>query len=335
MNTVLLRRLFSAIQTGNPGDVEALCRRIVEHERTRGHKNVAEDLERILDAPTKKGAPKTHETPAGLAPLPLSRRDSAPLVHVIPHEQLHHHMVLPEKVEGRFRRIEREFAAKHRLALHGLKPSHRILLSGLPGCGKSLGAERLAWNTGLPLHKVRFDTLLSSYFGETLTNLRRLFDEAAKSPCALLLDECDSLARSRTEKNDVGEVNRITNALLEFLEAYRGDGLVIAATNLDSALDNALFRRFDEVIRIPLPSASEIEKLLETTLSAIPTEKQIGWAGFARQLDGLSCSEVVQIARTAAKNSIMEGAKAVSADHLAEARARLYQQDSELSDAQG
>jgi SpoVK/Ycf46/Vps4 family AAA+-type ATPase len=323
MNTALLRRLFSAIQTGNSSDVEALCRRIVEHERTRGHKNVADDLQHILDAPAKRLPDKVYQPSTGLAALPLSKRDSAPLVHVIPHEQLHHHMVLPEKVERRFRRIEKEFAARHRLAVHGLKPSHRILLYGPPGCGKSLGAERLAWNTGLPLHKVRFDTLLSSYFGETLSNLRRLFDEVAKYPCALLLDECDSLARSRTEKNDVGEVNRITNALLEFLETYRGDGLVIAATNLDSALDNALFRRFDEVIRIPPPSASEIAKLLEVTLSGIPTEKQIDWASFARQLDGLSCSEVVQIARSAAKNCVMEGGKQVSAQYLTEA-AREY-----------
>ncbi len=323
MNSALLRRLFSAIQTGSAGDVEALCRRIVEDERTRGHANVAEDLQGILDTSAKKGPAKAYEAPAGLAALPLSKRDSAPLVHVIPHEQLHHHMVLPEKVERRFRRIEKEFAARHRLAVHGLKPSHRILLYGPPGCGKSLGAERLAWNTGLPLHKVRFDTLLSSYFGETLSNLRRLFDEVEKYPCALLLDECDSLARSRTEKNDVGEINRITNVLLECLEAYRGNGLVIAATNLDSALDNALFRRFDEVIRIPPPSTSEIAKLLESTLSAIPTEKQIDWASFARQLDGLSCSEVVQIARSAAKNCVMEGARVVSTHYLEEA-AREY-----------
>jgi SpoVK/Ycf46/Vps4 family AAA+-type ATPase len=166
------------------------------------------------------------------------------------------------------------------------------------------------------MHRVRFDTLLSSYFGETLTNLRRLFDDAAKSPCALFLDECDSLARSRTERNDVGEVNRITNALLEMLENYRGEGLVIAATNLDSALDTALFRRFDEIVKIPLPSTNEIAQLLRTTLSAIHSERSIDWLGIARQLDGMSCSEVVQIGQTAAKRSIMEGAKIVGAIHL-------------------
>jgi SpoVK/Ycf46/Vps4 family AAA+-type ATPase len=319
MNAVLVRRLFSAIHTGKSGDVEALCRRIIDDERKRGHSHVAEDLERVIASKRNGAADVAHHAPSALASMPLSKRDSVPLVHVIPHDQLRHHMVLPESVEARFCAIEREFAAKHRLAAHGLKPSRRVLFYGPPGCGKSLGAERLAWATGLPLHRVRFDTLLSSYFGETLTNLRRLFDEAATSPCALLLDECDSLARSRTERNDVGEVNRITNALLEMLEGYKGEGLIIAATNLDSALDTALFRRFDEVVKMPLPSVAEIARLLKTTLSAIRVEKGIDWMTTAGQLDGMSCSEVVQIAQTAAKRCVMEGIKTVRKRHLTQA----------------
>ena len=316
MNSALLKRLFSAIHTGVPADVEALCRRIVDDERKHGHSNLADDLQQILKS--KQRTPSDFRT-AGLSQLPVSKRESAPLVHVIPYERLRHHMVLSEGVEARFRRIEKEFAAQHRLAAHGLKPSRRILLYGPPGCGKSLGAERLAWSTGLPLHKVRFDTLLSSFFGETLSNLRRLFDQVGSSPSALFLDECDTLARSRSERNDVGEVNRITNALLELLESYPGDGLVIAATNLDSALDTAFFRRFDEVIRIPLPSTSEIVRLLRMTLSAIRTEKTIDWTGIAHQLDGMSSSEVVQIAQTAAKRSVMEGGKTVKSIHLDQA----------------
>jgi SpoVK/Ycf46/Vps4 family AAA+-type ATPase len=216
-------------------------------------------------------------------------------------------MVLPEAVERRFHRIEKEFAARTRLAKHGLKPRHRILLYGPPGCGKSLGAERLAWNTGLQFIKVRFDTLLSSYFGETMANLRKVFDAAQASPCALLLDECDSLARSRSERNDVGEVSRITNALLEMLEDYRGDGLVIAATNLDSALDSALFRRFDEVLKVPLPGIHEIFRLLQSTLSPMETDQGIRWQEIASAMDGMSGSEVVQVAQNAAKHCVLEG----------------------------
>jgi SpoVK/Ycf46/Vps4 family AAA+-type ATPase len=318
VKTALLKRLFSVIHTGSPNDVEAMCRRIVDEERKHGHNNVADDLQQILEGKRTRDLQGLHSP--GLSALPVSKRDSAPLVHVVPHDRLRHHMVLSDAVEARFRRIEKEFAAQHRLAAHGLKPSRRILFYGPPGCGKSLGAERLAWATGLALHKVRFDTLLSSFFGESLGNLRRIFDQiGSSSPSALFLDECDTLARSRTERNDVGETNRITNALLELLEGYPGDGLVIAATNLDSALDTAFFRRFDEVIKIPLPSTSEIARLLKTTLSAIRVERNIDWFDFARQLDGMSSSEVVQIAQTAAKRCVMDGGKTVRKNHLSQA----------------
>lgn len=308
MNATLMKRLFRVIQSGTSADVDVLCRRVIEEEKRQGHGRVAKELEQILTAKQTAKAASQRDT---LQRLPTSRRDSAPLMQEIPVDKLRHHMVLPDAVERRFHRIEKEFAARTRLAKHGLKPRHRILLYGPPGCGKSLGAERLAWNTGLPLRKVRFDTLLSSYFGETMTNLRRVFDAAQSSPCALFLDECDSLARSRTERNDVGEVTRITNGLLEMLEDYKGDGLVIAATNLDSALDSALFRRFDEVMKVPLPGTEEICRLLKTTLSPMETDASIGWREIARGMDGMSGSEVVHIAQNAAKHSVLEGRRSV------------------------
>ncbi|MBN8457933.1 MAG: ATP-binding protein [Verrucomicrobia bacterium] len=323
MNSQLLKRLFRAIQSGSGPDVEVLCRKVVEDERKAGHGRVAEDLERILEK-----VPKPSPAPGGpgtLTRLPTSGRDAAPLLQEVPRDQLRHHMVLPEEVERRFRRIEKEYAARTRLAAHGLHPRQRILLHGPPGCGKSLGAERLAWNTGLPLLKVRFDTLLSSYFGETHSNLRKVFDSAETTPCALFLDECDTLARSRTDRNDVGEATRITNALLEMLEAYRGDGLVIAATNLDSALDSALIRRFDEVLRIPLPSTSEIEGILKSTLSAVITEKSLPWWHLALEMDGMSGSEVTQIARNAAKHAVLEGRKVVTGDDLRFALTEIHE----------
>ncbi len=329
MNATLLKRLFRAIQKGSGRDVDILCRRVVDEEKKYGHGRVAKDLELILN---ESRSLKDISAESGtLSRLPTSRRDSAPLVQEIPIEMLRHEMVLPAKVEKRFQRIEKEFAARVRLAKHGLKPRHRILLYGPPGCGKSLGAERLAWNTGLPLRKVRFDTLLSSYFGETMANLRKVFDAAKASPCALFLDECDTLARSRTARNDVGEVIRITNGLLELLENYNGDGLIIAATNLDSALDTALFRRFDEVLKIPLPGIDEIGQLLRTTLSSMGTDPSLAWRDIASSMDGLSGSDVVRVAQNAAKHCVLEGHKSVSGRDIQYAFTEIRERDNQTS----
>ncbi|HRZ35578.1 MAG TPA: ATP-binding protein [Candidatus Paceibacterota bacterium] len=224
---------------------------------------------------------------------------------MIPHDQLRHYMILPPSVESRFMRIEKEYAARTRLANFGLRARTRVLLHGPPGCGKSLGAERLAWATGLPMHKVRFDSLISSYFGETAGNLRRVFDDAERRPCALFLDECDTIARSRLERNDVGEAPRVVNMLLQLLEDFRAEGIVIAATNVDEALDPAIFRRFDEVLEVPRPGRGEIARLLKTTVSAVEVGPTVSWNHLAELLEGCSCSEVVQVAQSAAKRAVM------------------------------
>jgi SpoVK/Ycf46/Vps4 family AAA+-type ATPase len=175
-----------------------------------------------------------------------------------------------------------------------------------------LGAERLAWATGLSLQKVRFDTLLSSYFGETAANLRKIFDAATTQPCALFLDECDTIARARGDRNDVGEVSRIVNMLLQLLEEFRGDGIVIAATNLDDTLDPALFRRFDEVLEIPKPGDTEIVRLLKLSFSSLETEKDFPWNQAAVELQARSCSEIVTICQNAAKRSVLASRHAVT-----------------------
>jgi SpoVK/Ycf46/Vps4 family AAA+-type ATPase len=307
MKAALLKRLFSAVHQGLTPDAELICTRIIEGERELGHSKLAAELEKITKAGHNRRTPSKEASmdTRGLQPLPSSKRDATPLVHVIPHERLRHQMVLPESVESRFLRIEKEYAARTRLAMFGLRPRSRILLHGPPGCGKSLGAERLAWATGLPLHKVRFDTLLSSYFGETAVNLRRIFDAAQQTPCALFLDECDTVARARGDRNDVGEAQRIVNMLLQLLEEYQGNGFVIAATNLEESLDRAILRRFDEVIEIPKPMLPEIVRLLKQTLSAISTDRAILWEQVARNMEGLRCSDVTRAAENAAKRAVM------------------------------
>lgn len=315
MNAATLRRLFSAVSQTNSRDARKVCERIIQEERERGHGRLAEELEKYL----AKAPP--------LAPLSgvreATRGGAAPFVQDIPRDQLRHHMVLPDRMEAKFQRIEREFAARTRLKSFGLHPRRRILLHGPPGCGKSMGAERLAWNTGLTLRRVRFETLLSSYFGETAANLYRVFAEASDHPIALFLDECDTIASSRMLRQDVGEVTRIVNTLLQLLEEYNGAGLVIAATNLTANLDRALFRRFDEVIEMPLPAVEEIARLLKMSLGAMEKESGIQWIDCARELDGHSYSDVVRVAQNAAKHCILEGRNQVLASDLAFAMAEI------------
>lgn len=322
MNAEIMKRMVRAIVDGSKSDLERLAQALVDAERKSGHRRLAEELAAILAKPRSRRDPATPwaaEKPSGLEGLPVSRRYRDQLATLVPREELEHEMVLPPDVEGRFQRIEREYTARERLGAYGLRPRRTILLYGAPGCGKSLGAKRLAWNTGLPLMKVRFDALLSSYFGESASNLRSVFDAAKERSCVLLLDECDFIARSRTASRDVGEAGRVVNSLLQLMEEYDAPGLLVATTNIESSLDDALFRRFDEVLQVPLPGAQEIELLLRVTLSAVPVDPAIDWMSLASDQVGVSAAMVVKAARDAAKTAVLSGVRCVSETMLREA----------------
>lgn len=323
MKADLIKRLFKAVFSEDIVSLKKIAHTIIGEERQLGHTKLAESLENI--AATEKprfsmygDKANTGVTGNGLSSLPTSRTNS-PLVSFIPREALKHHMVLPEAVEMRLQSIEKEYAAKERLGKYNLLPKKKILLHGAPGCGKTLSAERIAWNLGLPLLKVRFDALLSSYFGESASNLRAVFDYCKKEPVVLLLDECDFIAKSRVSTQDVGEVPRIVNMLLTLLDEYDAPGLVIATTNLKVTLDTALFRRFDDVIELPMPNADERKRLLEMTLSAIPVSPDIEYVNLADKLDGCSSANIVLIAQRAAKYSVLEGNKKVEEIHFEKA----------------
>jgi SpoVK/Ycf46/Vps4 family AAA+-type ATPase len=232
-------------------------------------------------------------------------------------------MILPAKTETHLLSIEKEFVAKERLNRYNLAPKQKILLYGPPGCGKTLSAERIAWNLGLPLLKVRFDSLLSSYFGESASNLREVFDYCKREPVVLLLDECDFIAKSRVSIHDVGEVPRIVNMLLTLLDEYEAPGLVIATTNLKIALDEALFRRFDDVLEIPIPEISERVRLIEMTLSAMPVSPDVNYQDLANNMDGCSSANVVLTVQRAAKICVMNGSKNINSAHFEQALSEM------------
>jgi len=327
MNSQTLRKLIRAIASRSNDDLDRIAFQIVRDEKRVGHNRLAEELDNIIrkqasaDEDASKAPIEDSLKTGELTELPRSRRYRDPLATILPYDQLEHHMVLPPAIEAKFKRIEQEYAARQRLAKHGMTPRKKILLFGPPGCGKTLGAKRLAWNLGLPLMKIRFDSLVSSYFGESSSNLRNVFDASAANPCVLLLDECDFLARSRHQANDIGEASRIVNTMLLLLDEYESPGLFIATTNVASMLDTAIFRRFDEAFEVPLPSDKEIERLLHHALSSMDVDPKVNWVELAASMDGFSAAKVVKLARDAAKLAILDNRCRVETRDLEQALA--------------
>ncbi len=327
MKSELLKRLFRVLSERPDPELKKLCGIVIQDVRKKRQLKLADQLQTILDsaqkAPDRVIPFKVSSTEAITKPLPPARRNAENLVSILSRHELEHFMVLPRKVEERFQRIEQEYAAKERLLNYGLRSKKRILLYGPPGCGKTLGAKRLAWNTGLKLVKVRFDVMMSSLFGESASNLRSVFDYCAEHPSLLLLDECDFIATTRRNSRDIGEAQRIVNTLLQLLEDFSFPGLVVATTNLYEHLDHALLRRFDDAFELPFPGEPELLRLLELSFSTVQLSQKVELPKLVDSLKGLSAADVVKIAQNAAKTAVLHGERTVTKE-IIDAAIREY-----------
>lgn len=320
MNQELLIRLFRSIEGESGEDIILVAEKIIEDEQKKGHDKLAKRLKEILNKNVHnyssfKGELKSF-LPKGIS-IPTDKRYNIPLATQIERENLRHTMVLTPEIELKINRIEKEYVARERLGNYGLKPKQKILLYGSPGCGKSMTAERIAWTIGLPFLKVRFEAIISSYLGESASNLKKLFESLNDYPCVLLLDEFDFIAKARSSTGqDVGEMHRLVNILLNLLEDYDAPGIVIATTNFEGIIDKALFRRFDEIIEMSKPEKEQILKILRTSLLSMNVSKIIDWEKLIDEMGNVSSAIVVKIAKDAAKLAVIDGRNIVEEEHL-------------------
>jgi SpoVK/Ycf46/Vps4 family AAA+-type ATPase len=202
-------------------------------------------------------------------------------------------------------RIITEYRHYEVLRTHGLSPKKKILFVGPPGCGKTLCAKIVSHELGLPLLYTRFDAIVSSYLGETASNLRKVFDYAAGGRWLLFFDEFDAIGKRRDDENEHGELKRVVNSFLQLLDGFNSPSLVVAATNHEEMLDPALWRRFDEIVSFPRPSIHEIAQLISMKLRNFPLA-EINIKEFANSLRGMSHSDVERVCLDAIKACIIE-----------------------------
>jgi AAA+ superfamily predicted ATPase len=176
-------------------------------------------------------------------------------------------------------------------------------------------AAVLAGETSLPLLTIQLDALITKYMGETAAKLRMVFDAIEQTRGVYLFDEFDALGGRRGERNDVGEIRRVLNSFLQFLERDESDSLIIAATNHPELLDRALFRRFDSVLEYKLPSTELADKVMKSTLAALDTSA-MDWCQVKDAAEGLSHSDLTRACQFAAKEAILEGTKQISTQTL-------------------
>lgn len=238
---------------------------------------------------------------------PVDRETGAPLAEI--HHPTEADLISPifvPRLEQAVQNLIAEWANFDRLAEIGVPPARTCLFFGLPGTGKTRLAYFIAAKLQLPIITARLDGLISSFLGTTARNLGNLFDFANRYRCLLLLDEFDAVAKLRDDPQEIGEIKRVVNTLLQNIDARSDRGLTIAITNHEKLLDKAVWRRFETRISIPPPGPAERAAILERYLP--PLESNVQWVTFLSWLtEGMTGSELQTFVHGMKRNAAIHG----------------------------
>lgn len=236
------------------------------------------------------------------APLPVDVDSRLELLRRESVSELSPEPVWPVDVAAGLSSVVVEREQEDLLLRAGLSPTRSLLFLGSPGVGKTLAAKWLAFKLSRPLLTLDLAAVMSSFLGKTGNNIRVVLDYARKYPSVLLLDEFDAIAKRRDDSTEIGELKRLVTVLLQAVDEWPPDGLLIAATNHADLLDPAVWRRFDQVISFPLPSVSEIAASLSRLL--LSTSGGVVEL-LAAVLSGSSFSDVARVSRALQRKAVL------------------------------
>ncbi|MDE0268339.1 MAG: ATP-binding protein [Acidimicrobiaceae bacterium] len=307
----LVKALLRSHQRGDDAGFHRAAKDLIGDERRKRHNLVADQFEAILDESGRERRPLQMSS---LRPLPKTR-DDLPLISFEEPRLSFQDLVLPEQTSRVFCALVEEFRQRSALRAHGVAPRSSLLLVGPPGCGKSASAEAIAGQLGLPMVRVQLAVVVSSYLGETARNLKQIFNFLDVESGVLVFDEFDMLGRERADRADHGELRRVVAAMLQVVDAHRGDSVFVATTNHPALLDSAIWRRFDEIVELGLPDELARSEILKLNLRSVCHDFDVTAA--AAQMEDFSAAEVEAVALDAIRLMVRKLDKTVGVEHIA------------------
>ena len=242
-------------------------------------------------------------------------------------------LVVGDGIRSKITRVVKEYRQRGKLADYGYENRRRLLLEGHPGTGKTMTASVIASELGMPLFTVQMDKLITKYMGETSVRLRQIFEAIERNPGVYLFDEFDAIGADRSLDNEVGEMRRILNSFLQFIEEDTSGSIIVAATNNKQMLDAALFRRFDDVLHYEMPTPDQAKQLVDHAVGGFDTNFYAS-SSLAERMSRLCQAEIVQVCQDAIKESLLEGDEHIDDGRLSslcDERISLYSADQQAS----
>jgi len=305
-----LKNLFQAFRDRNDSAFFKIAEGIIAEELAANHYSAATDLQKALGK--EEEAMGNSAKVAELAALPpKDKRNGEDLLWFIDTTAAPV-VFFAKSTELKISRLLEEHRRAAVLRKHGYSPKTKLLFWGPPGCGKTLTAHYLAYELGLPLGIVRLNAVISSFLGDTASHLHKVFARLKSTPMVLLLDEADALAKERDDPNDVGELKRVVNSFLQALDAFSTThSILIAASNHQYLFDPALWRRFDDIIEFPHPTAQKREAFLKYLLNGVHFEGVV--PELAQKMVSLSYADIERVVIEAVKTMLLAEKAALKA----------------------
>lgn len=287
-----VKSLVKAYADYNDEKFKTIVLQIAAHEAKLGHDTIARDLKKQIDRISSKRANIVQLTTVN------------PMLDLSMPSHSMTELVVSDEISDKIQRILNEYRNRNKLSVYGLSNRRKILVEGNPGTGKTLTASVIASELSLPLYTVQMHKLVTKFMGETSAKLRQVFDSMESSVGVYLFDEFDAIGADRSLDNEVGEMRRILNSFLQFIEQDYSESIIVAATNNQRLLDQALFRRFDDVLHYKLPTSAEIMQLFEHKIKLYDKNFKVS-EDVINTANGLSHAEIVRVCEDAIKFSIL------------------------------
>lgn len=313
MKSGLVIKLIEAYSSGSEAAFKNAVKILADDEERKGNSTIA-ILLRNANALENKRTQLYRDSPLSeisvteqsILSMPKDKDSTLDLLDILTPRITLDDVALPKNTLKVLKQIIDEQRNIKKLTDRGVLPANRLLFCGPPGCGKTMTANALAGELGIPVAYVKLDGLVSSYLGQTGTNIRKIFDFVKNKRIMLFLDEFDAIAKKRDDSNELGELKRVVTTLLQNFDAMPSNVFLVAATNHQHLLDPAIWRRFNSSILLELPNKEQRIKMINNFCSEILPDYDVDTKTLMILSDGMNGSEIQGFMQSLAKYCVLE-----------------------------